>query len=490
MTSDRREEHDPELLSRILEQLTEGVCVTDEAGGIVLANPAFEVMLGYAPGELAGQEASVVFIEPPSAGVDRARCSRKDGSTLETAARVTTARNAGQQVQIATLTPTAAPPLAELELPLGETRSRTWLENSPVCTKIVDADYNLRYMSTAGISALNIEQIEEHYGKPYPFSFYPESFKQEMSANLARAWSSGAVVEQEAAVCDVDGNELWFHSTIVPVRDDAGQVEYLIVVSLETTQRKQAEQALMELNRELEQRIRQRTAQLERANQELEGFSHNVSHDLRAPLRNIKSFAQLIERKFAAELSQEAGKLFGFITDGASQMEALLEDLLAYSRLGRGAVSMEPISMDEVFRRAMKSMAAQLEEADARVNMPSSMPRVVGNLNLTVQAVINLLENAIKYRRPEAPLVVDVRHQVDGGQVVLAIADNGLGIAPEHQADIFIPFRRLHRQADIPGTGIGLASVKKAMEIMGGGVEVASEPGQGSTFSITLPAET
>jgi diguanylate cyclase (GGDEF)-like protein/PAS domain S-box-containing protein len=134
--------------------------------------------------------------------------------------------------------------LAEHELLEAERKSRTWLEKSIVCTKIVDLDLNLQYMSSSGVVALNIDDITLHYGKPYPFIFYPESFKNTMTENLKRAIEKNEVIEQEAPVVDVDGKELWFHSTIIPIKDEMNQIEYLMVLSIETTKRKQAENEL------------------------------------------------------------------------------------------------------------------------------------------------------------------------------------------------------------------------------------------------------
>lgn len=126
----------------------------------------------------------------------------------------------------------------------SESKSRLWLENSPVCTKIVDLDFNLQYMSSSGVKELKIDDITEFYGKPYPLHFYPDSFKIPMTNNLKKAKESGEIITQEASVVDIDGNELWFHSTIVPVNDDHGKLDYLMVVSLEITERKLATNSL------------------------------------------------------------------------------------------------------------------------------------------------------------------------------------------------------------------------------------------------------
>ncbi len=132
----------------------------------------------------------------------------------------------------------------EKELLESERKNRAWIEKSPVCTKILDLDFNLQYMSSAGVQALNIDDITLHYGKPYPLEFYPESFKNKMLESLKKALKTNEVVEQEAPVFDVDGNELWFHSTIIPVLDDKCENDYIMVLSLEITDRKRAEDNL------------------------------------------------------------------------------------------------------------------------------------------------------------------------------------------------------------------------------------------------------
>ncbi|MBT6228612.1 MAG: PAS domain S-box protein, partial [Candidatus Scalindua sp.] len=159
---------------------------------------------------------------------------------------------------------------AEERLRDSERRSRAWLENSPVCTKIVDLDFNLQYMSSAGIKNLHVDDITPFYGKPYPFDFYPKSFRNVMSENMKRVVETGEIATQEAPVVDKYGNELWFHSTIVPVNNNEGLIDYLMIVSIETTERNKVESELKTINESLEQHVIDRTVELTKINEELQ----------------------------------------------------------------------------------------------------------------------------------------------------------------------------------------------------------------------------
>ena len=147
---------------------------------------------------------------------------------------------------------------------------RAWLENSPACTKIVDLDFNLQYMSNAGVKYLHIDNVTLLYGKPYPFDFYPESFRDVMTKNMEKVVETGVVVAQEASVVDTEGNELWFHSTIIPVNNDEDLIDHLMIVSIDTTSSKKAERGLIAVNENLEKRVEDRTVELNKANEELQ----------------------------------------------------------------------------------------------------------------------------------------------------------------------------------------------------------------------------
>jgi len=243
------------------------------------------------------------------------------------------------------------------------------------------------------------------------------------------------------------------------------------------------------------------TEELQKANDELEAFAYSVSHDLRAPLRAMQGFAEALLEDYGNSLDAVGQEYAQRIVVAAQRMDALIQDLLAYSRLGRAEIRLQPLSLDQVVDEVLTQLEARIREQEAQVTVEKPLPEVLGHHTTMVQVVSNLLTNALKFVtpgvRPEVRIWAEEQPvgaasqgpsaaQRSAARVRLWVEDNGIGIAPEHQERIFRVFERLHGIETYPGTGIGLAIVRRAMEHMGGRVGVESEVGHGSRFWVEL----
>jgi signal transduction histidine kinase len=238
-----------------------------------------------------------------------------------------------------------------------------------------------------------------------------------------------------------------------------------------------------------EKRLREEHKQgqeaLARSNQDLEQFAYVASHDLQEPLRMVATYTQLLAERYRGKLDDDADKYIHYAVDGALRMQTLVQDLLAFSRLGRQGTDLQSTDCNVVVETAVKNLQTAVHESGAQVTH-DHLPAVVTDGAQLPQVFQNLIGNAIKFRGSDPP-AIRISASKKGREWVFAVADNGIGIAPEHAEIIFVIFKRLHTRAEYPGSGIGLAICKRIIERQGGKIWVESQRGQGATFKFTLP---
>jgi signal transduction histidine kinase len=243
----------------------------------------------------------------------------------------------------------------------------------------------------------------------------------------------------------------------------------------------------VEVRRSVEESLREAMQELERSNRELEQFAYVASHDLQEPLRIVSSFASLLANRCKGRLDRDADEFIAFITDGAARMQRLINDLLSYSRVGRGKKPFTRVDCRSVVEQALANLSLAVEESKAEIKC-DELPVAKADEMLLVQLFQNLIGNGIKFRR-DAPPEIHISAEPLDGERVFRVSDNGIGIEARHMERIFLIFQRLHGAGKYPGTGIGLAICKKILEYHRGRIWVESTPGEGSTFCFTLPRE-
>lgn len=325
-----------------------------------------------------------------------------------------------------------------------------------------------------------LESPDEAVGKT-DFDFFTSEHAQHAFDDEQHILRTGeSLVGREEKETWPDGRVTWASSTKQALRGPDGRIIGTFGISRDITERKRTEQQLAD-----------KTDELERSNTELEQFAYVASHDLQEPLRMVASYTQLLGRRYKGKLDSDADEFIRYAVEGATRMQVLINDLLAYSRVGTRGKPFTPTNCHEVLGRTLANLKIAFEETGARLTH-DPLPTVMADPTQLTQLFQNLITNALKFRSPGIPpeIHIAVTSPAPAHQPchwAFAIRDNGIGIEPKYFERIFVLFQRLHTREQYPGTGIGLAVCKKIVERHGGVMWVESKPGAGSTFHFTLP---
>ncbi|MDV6348253.1 PAS domain S-box protein [Nitrosomonas sp. Is35] len=375
--------------------------------------------------------------------------------------------------------------LGEMALQESKEQLKLFIEYAPASLAMFDRE--MRYLAFSQRWRNDYNMGDRDLLGVCHYDAFPE-IGEEWKAIHRRCLAGEIVRAEEDCFERADGSVQWLRWEVRPWHKAGGAVGGIVMFTEDITYRKQAEAALQQLNADLEKRVAERTAELKMLNQSLESFVYSVSHDLKAPLRGVEGYSRLLEEDYSDRLDDEGRLFITNLRAGVTRMNELIDDLLAYSRMERRKLESNMLDLTALTHRVIAECGGEIAARQIEVICDLPLLMVNGDRDGLVMVLRNLLENAIKFSQHAAHPRIEFGADRDDRHVILWVRDNGIGFDMKYNQRIFEIFERLHRLEDYPGTGIGLALVKKAMQRMGGRVWAQSTPGEGATFYLELTA--
>ncbi len=368
----------------------------------------------------------------------------------------------------------------ELHAAAGYTRSLLEASLDPLVTispegRITDVNHATEQATGVGRGALVGTNFADYFTEP-----------ERAQDGYRRVLAEGLVRDYPLTMRHVSGRttDVLYNASVY--RNEGGALQGVYAAARDVTERRRAEAQIRRLNEGLERRVAERTAQLENAYAELEGFSYSVSHDLRAPLRAIDGFSRILMDEHRERLDAEGMRLLGVVRDNTVRMARLIDDILAFSRVGRVGMSPSEVDMTALCRPLADVRGAVARGRDVRVEV-GELPPARGDSGMLRQVFANLIDNSLKFTRQREAAWIEVGGHVEGRECVYFVRDNGAGFDMQYVDKLFGVFQRLHSSDEFEGTGIGLAIVKRIVERHGGRVWGEGRVGEGATMHFTLP---
>ena len=496
------------LYESLVGATTDAIISLDRNGRVLLWNPAAVEMFGYRSDEVQGLKIVDLIIPEdgggsisdvvrvPSAAENRrveAEARRRSGERFQVEVSMSKTRSGGEWVTTLIVRDIDDRKRTELDmrqameaLALERGLLNAVLEQMPAGVIIAEAErgdpiLGNRIAENLWLEGFRAERALHADGKPY----LPEEWP------LTRAMRNGEVIlQEEVAFLRTDGTKGILSVNAAPIRDEGEKAIAGVLTFHDITPRKAMEDELRKSRRELELRVRQRTAELERKNQDLRDFTFIASHDLQEPLRKIQTFGDLIVARLEGFPDEPTRDYVRRMQRGAARMELLLNSLLNYSRLNSRAQCFSPTDLNEAVREAVSALEIRIRETGGSVEV-QRLPTLLADGSQITQIFQNLIGNALKFHKDGERPVVKISSQplegIRAGGHKIFVEDNGIGFDEQYLERIFMPFQRLHGRSEYSGVGMGLAICKKIVERHGGHITAKSAPGKGSTFIVTLP---
>lgn len=508
----RKEIEELRIKEAVIASSLSPIMVTDLDGHITYVNPAFAHLWGYETREeILGRQLAEFVLDREQAAemlvplkeygywIGEHLAVRKNGSLrfVQRSASVVRDQRGTPVCLASSFVDVTDRKAAEQSLRASEQRYRSIVETAQEGIWLIGEEGDTTFVNSK-LAAMLGYTADEMMGRPF-FDFVDQGAAMQGATVQGAAGQGGAgsnplhaprgarrmqqLLQERRDYCFIrrDGSRLWAMVKSSPLVDSQGEPTGALAMITDVTGRRQAEEALARY-----------AAELELSNQELEQFAYVASHDLQEPLRMVASYVQLLAKDYQGQLGPEADEYIYYAVDGAKRMQRLIEDLLAYSRIGTRGRPFAPVDCNQVLQDVLHSLKLAADEAGAVITA-DELPEVQGDAAQLYQLLQNLIANAIKFHGDAPPAIhigVQRRRQQGDGETPcwqFCVRDNGIGIDPQYFDRIFVIFQRLHSRAHYSGTGIGLALCKKIVERHGGRIWVESQPGRGATFCFTLP---